>query len=124
MNNAPRNRVFIYSKRYVELSEGEPEIFYDLEVAGYFAKELVRKPIEVSSSSVVHSEIQYVFRGVWIPKYDTLPTDLLCFVPAKDEIYETISRPVEQKNKKREVFLYVTENIQRDIDTRLLGTTF
>lgn len=125
-SNAPKYRWFFY--RISETSEpndiGEYEHIYTLLTSGFFKKEVVRKPIQIEDASVSQSEIQYLLRGVWLKQYEEVLTNqCIAYCPAVKKVAELISSPVDNTGQSKEIFIYIVDNILREIDIDKLCLT-
>ena len=104
---------------------GKPDISYLPVVSGLFALEVARKPIEILDGSAVVSELQYVLAGAYIDRYRTIITNgMIAWCPALDKVVEILGLPVDDKGERLRIIIYVTDNVERVIDTSTLGVEF
>lgn len=123
----PRYQWFFYQR--METAEidarGRPVETYTALVSGYFAKEQARKPVEINDASSITDERQYVLLGAWVSRYDqVIASDTIAYCPAEDKCYEVLATPVDVTGERREIMIYVTDNIKRTIATEDLPTEY
>lgn len=120
---APRYRWFFYKRVKGTGSLGQPLNQVDLVISGFFSKERAKKPIEILDASVSVPEAQYVLRGAYLHRYKTVITsDLFAWCPALNEVVEVLGTPVDDTGEQREIFIYVMDNVEREVDTSTLPT--
>lgn len=123
----PRYRYFFYQRITTDEvdARGRPVEEYSALVSGLFAKEQARKPVEITEASSIIDERQYVLLGAWVSRYDQVITsDTVAYCPAEDKCYEVLATPVDITGERREVMIYITDNIERTIDTSQLPTEY
>lgn len=127
--HGPRQRWFFYLPEQTPsaagtLSRDDPTTT-DPVLSGFFNTELAKKPIEISDSSVNFGQIQWVLIGTWFRHLEnSVTSEMLAWCPETDRVMEVLARPVDMVGDRLEAFIYVVENVRRNIDTSQLSTNY
>lgn len=86
--------------------------------------ERASRPIEIVDGQSTTAQTQYVLRTNWNRRLTTLDTHCIALVVLTDKIYEIIGEPIDNDGLKRELLIYVVDNVTRVIDLDSLPRTF
>lgn len=127
--NALRQRWYFYQpddepNEYGEVDRTSAESLKPV-LSGFYSREQARKPMEVSEASKNFGETQFVLIGIWNKHTEqTLKSDFLAYCPETGEVAEVMANPIDKDGTRKSIYIYVTRNIQREIDTSTLCTDY